>query len=431
MKVVLLTARGLQARSLGAYGNSWISTQALDRLAADGVVFDRHFATRADAAGAARAWRTGRYDLPAPGEPPVQLSAEDWLAALRRKDIPTCLVVDESRGAMPQLGPDEEWQRVWRVGAEGEGTPLERCLEAAAEALASLAEHDDWLLWIDLATVLLPWETPDDFVAPYFDETPDEDEDDDEDEDGEEEGQAEEEEEAEEPLTPLEPCPWGPIDADDDHLYLSLQTTYAAAVSYLDAGIGQLLETIEEMGGSEVAVLVTADWGFPLGEHGVVGPMRAWAHEEQLHIPLLLRLPGTIPRRVDALTQAVDLAPTVADLFGIELPEAHGYNLLPLVRGEVEKVRDYACCGVEVGGAVEWCLRTAKVAFLFPAQAAADDSRRRPQWYVKPDDAWEVNNVVQHHLEDAEQLEKTLREFMTAAHKPGVLAPPPLPEGIT
>jgi hypothetical protein len=430
MKVVVVTARGLQARALGPYGNSWISTPALDRLAASGVVFDWHFADRADAAGAARSWLTGRYDLPIPGEPSAPLPSDDWGATLRQQSIPTCLVADESRGAMPLFGQDEEWERVYRIEADGEGTPLERCLEAVEEALESLAGHDSWLLWIDLATVLPPWETPDDFLAPYFEEAPDEDEE--EDEDSEEDEVAAEEEEVEEPLTPLETFPCGPIDPDDDHLYLSLQTTYAAAVSYLDAGIGQLLETLQgQDGDSEIAVLVTADCGFPLGEHGIVGTVRAWAHEERLHIPLLLRLPGMTPRRVDALTQAVDLGPTIAALFGITLAGPHGHSLLPLSRGETEKVRDYACCGVQTDGAAEWCLRTPKLAFLFPVQPAADDVQRGPQWYVKPDDGWEVNNVVQHHLELAEGLEQTLREFVAATRREGVLATPPLPEGAT
>ena len=52
MKVLVLAARGLQAAYVGCYGNPWIATPNLDALAAEGVVFDRHFADRADAAGA-------------------------------------------------------------------------------------------------------------------------------------------------------------------------------------------------------------------------------------------------------------------------------------------------------------------------------------------------------------------------------------------
>ncbi len=258
--------------------------------------------------------------------------------------------------------------------------------------------------------MLPPWRVPDEFLEPYFT--------------GEEEA---EEEEEEEPLSPVEEVEAGPIDPEDDWLFLCLQSTFAAAVSCLDAGIGRLLEDLQERkGGEEVVVLFTADCGLPVGEHGVVGLVRPWPHEEVVHVPLLLRLPGCAGRRVDALTQAVDLAPTLAELFGVCLPEAHGHSLLPLARGQAESVRPYACAGGRVGADIEWCLRTPDWAFLLPAKAG--ESERGPQLYVKPDDRCEVNNVIQHHLDLAEALERTLRAFVAAGGRPGPLVPPPLPE---
>ena len=87
---------------------------------------------------------------------------------------------------------------------------------------------------------------------------------------------------------------------------------------------------------------------------------------------------------------------------------------------------DYACSGSRIGEAVEWALRTPDWSFLLPLQPAPGDPLRGPQLYVKPDDRWEVNNVLQHHLELGEQLEKTLRGFVEAATRPGPLQPPPL-----
>src|SRR5438094_626669 len=43
MKILVLEARGLHLGFLGCYGNNWIATPNLDRVAAEGVVFDRHF----------------------------------------------------------------------------------------------------------------------------------------------------------------------------------------------------------------------------------------------------------------------------------------------------------------------------------------------------------------------------------------------------
>src|SRR5437016_3487649 len=44
MNVLVLSLPGLRLHHLGCYGNEWVATPALDRLAAQGVVFDRHYA---------------------------------------------------------------------------------------------------------------------------------------------------------------------------------------------------------------------------------------------------------------------------------------------------------------------------------------------------------------------------------------------------
>src|SRR5262249_8856725 len=159
----------------------------------------------------------------------------------------------------------------------------------------------------------------------------------------------------------------GTIDPEDDELYLSLQTSYAAAVSYLDAGIAQLLETLDELDlEDETIVIVLSDTGQALGEHGIVGPVRPWLNEEVLHLPLLLRLPekAEAGRRVAALTQNVDLAPTLMELFGLTPFPCHGHSLVPLLHGQQDQVRGYTCAGLHVNEGIEWCLRTQEWAFL-------------------------------------------------------------------
>jgi len=173
---------------------------------------------------------------------------------------------------------------------------------------------------------------------------------------------------------------------------------------------------------------VTTDHGLPLGEHGVVGLCRAWPHDEVTHLPLLLRLPRAeqVGRRVPAMTQPVDLMPTLLDAFGLPPAPAHGHSLLPLARGAAERVRDYACSGLRVGGAVEWALRSPEWAFLLPLRGEADGPARAARLYAKPDDRWELNDVAQHHPALAEHLEVVLRGFVEAARRPGPLKAPQL-----
>jgi arylsulfatase A-like enzyme len=409
MKVLVLTARGLPLAYLGCYGNTWIETPALDALAAQSVVFDQHLADRPDAAGAALAWRTGRHALPQEQEPPQTTADLSPLPERAR----TCLVIDASRPERP--GFAQGWHEVVRAAPEGDETPLERTIEEAAAALDRLAGVKHWLLWVDLATVLPRWNVPAEFIDHYF-RAPEPDD--------------EEEPDEGEPLQPLLDPSVGPVDPNDDDTFLRLQKSCAAAVSYLDAGVGQLLDELRTRRLSDkVLLVVTADHGQALGEHGVVGPCRAWPHEELIHVPLLARLPGEAQagRRIAALTQSVDLLPTLLEAFGQPAPaDVHGRSLWPLLRGEAASVRPYACAGLRLGEAVDWALRTPEWAFLLPVQTPADEPARTPQLYGKPDDRWEVNNVVQHHLELAEHLEQVLRDYAAASHRPGPLEAPTL-----
>jgi arylsulfatase A-like enzyme len=51
MRTVVIAAHGCPVWPLGAYGNEWIATPNLDRLAAEGVTFDRHYARHPDPLG--------------------------------------------------------------------------------------------------------------------------------------------------------------------------------------------------------------------------------------------------------------------------------------------------------------------------------------------------------------------------------------------
>jgi arylsulfatase A-like enzyme len=209
-----------------------------------------------------------------------------------------------------------------------------------------------------------------------------------------------------------------------------LQNTYAAAVSYFDNQVGQLLEELQERGLFDQAmVCFTADSSLALGEHGLVGDSSPWPYEEVIHLPLIVRLPGAAQagRRVFGLTQPVDLFPTILNAFGLPVPEpVHGKSLWPLLGGKAEQVRPYACAGWWVGQAVVGALRTPQWGLVLPLVSDAEVPAGGPRLFVKPDDRWEVNNVVQHHLELADHLEQTFRAFVEAAQRPGSLQPPDL-----
>lgn len=382
MKVLVIIARGLQLGALSCYGNPWIDSPALDALAAEGVAFDQHFADAAALDETRRVWRSGRYTSP----------GADLLACLRSRGVASYLIVDASR---PRPAYSDGWDGVEIVEPQDIQLPLETMLTAVQHRLDELKQCDNWLLWIELATLLQPWFPPEEYQTPYFEDEPS----------LEDEDEEEEEPTEREPLQPLREVLQGVIDPEDDELFVRLQSSYAAAVTYLDGGIGRILDHLENTL-EEMLIVVTTDGGQSLGEHGVVGV--ADVHEENIHLPLLMRLPGSdaAGRRVAALTQAVDLAVTLADVFEVSLPDADGVTLLPLIYGDKEKVRDQACAWLPNAA----CWRTAEWALVLPQLQGTD---KPPQLFVKPEDRWEVNDVVQHHLELADELEKQLRAFVT------------------
>jgi hypothetical protein len=408
MKLCVIVARGLGAAHTGPYGNRWIDTPALDALATESVVFDVHLAAHPDAESARQVWRTGRHVFaPPPAEGP------DLLAALRQAGVRTTLVLDTTRPVVESFTTG--WDDVRRVDG------LAPLVEQGRQALAELAAAPGpGLVWLEMASLLPPWQVADEFVDAYFAPPPvEEDEDEDEEEEEDEAPDLEEDYPEEEPLDPIFEPPIGKIDPDDDELYLAIQTTFAAALSQQDAALADLLDGLPD----DVAVLFTADHGQALGEHGVVGPVRPWLHAEVVQVPLILHLPGAVTRRRAAeLTMSIDLGPTVAELLGTTLPGAQGRCVLPLTRLTRTPWRDYACLGTRLGEQVEWALWTADRRLRLPI-AGSDEP---PRLFLAPDDRCEVNDLRQHHLEEAEALERTLRAYVEAAARPGLLEAPPL-----
>src|SRR3954468_196418 len=68
MNVIVIACNALHLGFLGPYGNGWIETPHLDRLAAEGVVFDHHFPENLMTLPTRRSWWTGRYGFPDPDQ---------------------------------------------------------------------------------------------------------------------------------------------------------------------------------------------------------------------------------------------------------------------------------------------------------------------------------------------------------------------------
>ena len=261
-----------------------------------------------------------------------------------------------------------------------------------------LTDASDWLLWIECDRLLPPWHVPQDVFEVYVEDLVEE----------------------VEPTEYIEQIlPWtdpqtGWFDQDDFASWELLHRSIATAITVFDADLGRLFDLFRERGLDHSATwLFTADRGFPLGEHGQLGPHRPWLHAELVHLPLIVRFPNASQagRHVTALTQSPDLLPTLATWFGIAVePVAFdGFDLGPLLAGTVESVREFAVTQYMTADAEEWAIHTPEWSLLLPIRQPEDDDPRSPLLFEKPADYWEVNDQRSRHLETAEELEAKLR----------------------
>ncbi len=116
---------------------------------------------------------------------------------------------------------------------------------------------------------------------------------------------------------------------------------YYAAIEFLDAQIGRILDALKESNQYENTLIVfTADHGLAIGSHGLFGKQNLYDHS--MRAPLIIAGPG-IPRsrRVDAMCYLLDIFPTLGDLAGIPAPEgSEGQSLVPILAGQRQTGRD-------------------------------------------------------------------------------------------
>ncbi len=120
---------------------------------------------------------------------------------------------------------------------------------------------------------------------------------------------------------------------------------YDGGIHFVDAELHRLMEGLEARGLlQDTLVVITGDHGEGLWSHPGVANS-AWhgntLYESVLHIPFILRHPALEPRRIDDLTEGLDVVPTVLGLLDLPVPEAlPGHDLSERVHGRGEPMAD-------------------------------------------------------------------------------------------
>jgi arylsulfatase A-like enzyme len=274
--VLLVTIDTLRADHLGCYGATLGATTHLDALAAQGVRFEHAVSPVPLTRPAHTSLLTGLY--------PWEHGVRDNLPAKLDGSIPTIASELRARGYDTAafvgsflLGRGSGLERGFATFEDGAGpagakdrvgaTAERRASEVAAGALQYL-EHakPPFFLWAHFYDPHAPYEPPEPFAKRFA------------------------------------------------------GNPYAGEIAYVDSEVGAILDLLDERGlASSTLVLVTADHGEGLGDHGE-DEHGVLVYEETIHVPLVLRYPGTTARGTVERepVSLVDVAPTLLAAAGIE-----------------------------------------------------------------------------------------------------------------
>lgn len=111
-----------------------------------------------------------------------------------------------------------------------------------------------------------------------------------------------------------------------------LKTGYYASISYVDAQIGKVLAHLKELGiDDNTIVVIWGDHGWKLGEHN--GWCKQTNYNIDTHVPMIIYSPfHKGGGETYALTELIDMYPTLCELSGIEVPSYHqGLSMVPLI----------------------------------------------------------------------------------------------------
>jgi len=183
-------------------------------------------------------------------------------------------------------------------------------------------------------------------------------------------------------------------------------TGYYASVAFMDAQVGRILDELDRLGLREsTAVVFTSDHGYHLGEQGLW--QKNNLHEEVTRVPLIIDAPGFKPGRSKALAELMDIYPTVSQLAGLKTPaEVQGQNLVPVLKDNAASVRRGALSIQRNGHG----LRTADWAYLRYKDGSSElyDMRTDPHQFT---------NLAQHqqHAQTRARLDAQLNQRLRKA----------------
>lgn len=366
---------------LGCYGDPRAKTPNIDRLAARGVRFDRAYCSFPLCGPSRNSMLTGLY----PNSTGIQANAQIFRQTIpKQQSLPQLLRTSGYFSA--RLGKLFHYNVPMSIGTDGHDDPASWELEmnpAGVDRLeeepqiftltpgqfggtlswyaspkpdlehtdGKIADHAEWVLERCAARKDRPFfvgvgffrpHTP--YVSPkkYFEMYP--------------EKEMPVVQGVKEDQADIPPAGLGSYKKEQDKLTDDLRRqcvqAYYASISFMDAQVGRVLDTLDRLGLADNTIVVfTSDHGYHLGEHGLWQKMSLF--EESSRIPLLIAAPGVASKGsvVKTPVSHVDVFPTVAELSNVQAPKnLQGQSLVPMLKDPSVMGRGWALTQVTRGG---------------------------------------------------------------------------------
>lgn len=364
MRSILLLSDSVNRRFLRMYNEAGIHLPNLERLAARSIVFENHWTASAPCMPARRDLMTGRVNFLERNWGPIEAFDSTLPQALGKGGVTSHIITDHYhyfeiggenycqmfpsweliRGqewdpCVTQLNhleiPEhlgklvpQNWYNRQEWKNDKEKYPSVQVLTHAANWLEEHHDRDDFFLWVELFDPHEPFDVPQEYLDLVGDDY-----------DG---------------LLYMWPeyktVSGGGI---DETALRHIRKRYLALLYMTDDYLGRMFDVMDRYDmWQDTAFIYTTDHGYMLGEHEYMAKNYMPAYNEVFHIPLMVHMPGDLHagERVRALTQNIDVMPTLMELHDIKAEgnlrnPLHGKSLLPLIHKETEKIREAAIYG--------------------------------------------------------------------------------------
>lgn len=372
MKAIMVMYDTLSRRFLSTYGNTWVKTPNFERLKKKSVQFNQFYAGSLPCMPARRELHTGRYNFLHRGWGPIEPFDVSAMELLKKQGVYSHITTDHSHywedGGATYLPRYSTWEGFrgqegdrW-VGMVNAGERLSipkqaqsaksgesfyvnyanrtqmqneeefssvRAFQAGLDFIDRNYQEDDWFLQIESFDPHEPFYVPQRYLDLYENISCD---------------------------VYFDWPPYAPV-CESEEEKRQVLIRYAALISMCDEYLGKVLDKMDTYDlWKDTMLIVNTDHGFLTGEHDWWGKNVMPNYNEIVHLPFYLydpRNPKTNEQR-DSLAQTIDIAPTLLDFFGADIPEVmQGKSLLPVIKHE-QAIHDVILFGSH-GGHINLC----------------------------------------------------------------------------